>query len=691
MNKKPPGQDSRSPVAFLIGLIKLGSLLLLPWVYWAYDQTDLAEMRLTGFNPYQAVWMAPLFHVNGIIGSLLYHAGTPWIVGSLRAPVGEIVGVGVLFHLYFPLRLLSGATGVFSAIDGVLLGGVVIGSLVIGTRLDRRLGGERLRRLTEQGGDRGQYVIPLQRTGESEGIDSTEITMNKRQSVLVLGTPGVGKTESIRLLSKQLDSDSEEPFIAFDYKSEYREMFDEDDQIILSLTDSTHYWNVFDEVEEEREFKSIGQRLFPKEEAEEAGQNAFFIRGARQVFVATLRYIYRNDNHPSPTNAHVATLFKKCDYKQLYAKLEEEGLGGSVKSYIDPGAAEQALGVYSFLLQKVEDVFVDDFARQGDFSIREYMQDPQGRKLILDMPQTSSDAVAPAFRFFIDRAIQYALADGSRGSYFILDEFARVPHLQRIEDLTGAGRAQKAQGILGLQGISQLQSNYEENYAQDILATVPQEILMRPGDAESTEYILNRIGESQYTVRREKPEKFGEVEVFNKTQNSIEEVHALSEAEIQRFDKGEAILMTEKGWIRGQLPLWDDLPEAIRRGLAGRPARKRSSDDGNERDEGTGLGTRIGERVRGVLGRTNGSDVTTNPGDGAPQQFGSNTESTTTGQSAGRSQRKVVGDQSEANGGKAVVDADSGRTINYCPHCAHDLSGLGEPDFCPECGNSVEA
>jgi len=57
------------------------------------------------------------------------------------------------------------------------------------------------------------------------------------------------------------------------------------------------------------------------------------------------------------------------------------------------------------------------------------MDDPQGRTLLLGFLITEGDAVQPAFRFFIDWAARFALADDK--TCFVLDEFARLPGLRK--------------------------------------------------------------------------------------------------------------------------------------------------------------------------------------------------------------------------------------------------------------------
>lgn len=420
-------------------------------------------------------------------------------------------------------------------------------------------------------------------TNHGPALDSDHVPLKRNYSTLVLGAPGFGKTEAIRLLVNQLQTAPDEPVIVFDYKSEYQEMFPDEDQIVLSPTSSTHHWNVFAEIndpDDPEQFRTVTERIFPDAEAEELGENRVFFDGARQLLTATLMLLAREDQFENPNNADLREFLTLSDWRQLHEALQRhDDLAGLAATHVDPDAPKMALSHYDFLIQRVRDVFVGDFAAAGTFSVLEYMQDPDGRILILDMPQTASAAAEPAFRFFLDRGMTFALEDPDRRCYFLLDEFARVPHLEEIENLTGAGRAQQAQAILGLQGISQLKSNYDENYADDILASVNQEILLRPGDQESMEYMLDRLGKEQYVVRANAPATLKERLVDNNEfgiawgdayQERIEESHRLSESEVQRLDKGEAILINEEGWVQAQLPMWDQLPDRQQAVLARR-------------------------------------------------------------------------------------------------------------------------
>jgi len=109
------------------------------------------------------------------------------------------------------------------------------------------------------------------------------------------------------------------------------------------------------------------------------------------------------------------------------------------------------------------------------------MQDPQRRTLLLDFPITEGDEVQPAFRFFIDWAPRFALVD-DRDTYFVLNEFVRLPGLRKIGDPINAGRGRTTQSLLGVQSVPQPRDTYGKGRANALLSGLVQSVIMRVSD-----------------------------------------------------------------------------------------------------------------------------------------------------------------------------------------------------------------
>ncbi|MFB6255784.1 MAG: TraM recognition domain-containing protein [Haloplanus sp.] len=97
-----------------------------------------------------------------------------------------------------------------------------------------------------------------------------------------------------------------------------------------------------------------------------------------------------------------------------------------------------------------------------------YFANPDGRVLLLDYPLEEGNRDPDLFRVLLDSAIQRALADGDTQATFVLDEFARIPYIDRMDPFVATGRVRSIQSIVGVQSVSRLVANYRTD-AADLL------------------------------------------------------------------------------------------------------------------------------------------------------------------------------------------------------------------------------
>lgn len=540
----------------------LGAALLFPWAFAVFERIDIHDGTLEGIHRSRALWLIPLFYAFGGVGTILLfpaHLELFWAFHVLLlTQIGEIIlhEAGYLTTTVLPL------TEQFTLVRcaGFL---VVLG---ITTGASWRLRSWDIERECYRHINNGNYVLPFRRVSEASSSMhlSRFLPLNKDRSVLILGETGAGKTETIKFFLNQMQAADDAPFIIFDYKGEYREIFEHDydskDLIYLSSKDATEHWNIFTEIEDESDIDEIGRALFPHSESAE-----FFGVAARQLFVAVITYLHRKgeESETVPTNDDLVTFVQSADKQEMHEQLSEYPDLVAAASAIDPESKRQAAGVYANFQQVIADLFRGDFAETGDFSIREYMQNPQGRILLLEFPITEGEAIQPAFRFFIDWSARFALSD-NRETYFVLDEFARLPALRKMGDLINAGRAQHTQLLLGVQSVAQLHDTYGKDRANALLSGLVQSVIMRVGDPESVKYARSQIGredqQRSVPVHSHSGRSVGRQEIKD-------EAHPIAESELERLDDGEAVIINPNGWIRAQIIRFATVREEIERAL----------------------------------------------------------------------------------------------------------------------------
>ena len=217
-------------------------------------------------------------------------------------------------------------------------------------------------------------------------------------------------------------------------------------------------------------------------------------------------------------------------------------------------------GIWTNVQRHVTDVFKRDFARspteeKPEVSIREYMQNPQGKALVLDYPYREGDATTPIFRLLIDLAAREALVDRERGSYFVLDEVAQIPNLNRFDELVNVGAGRNIQVFVTLQSVAQLRAGYGEQEASAILSGLTSTILLRCDDPKSVEYVQAKIGreKKEYTAHVEKANlPRGRKKTMHR-ERKPEHEHVFSEAQINSWQPGEGVLVCPDLWAFGRV------------------------------------------------------------------------------------------------------------------------------------------
>lgn len=435
-----------------------------------------------------------------------------------------------------------------------------------GSALGRVLGRVFSRQEAAQDPDGFQLPVSISDTSGAVSKFAGVVSIPRARSILALGATRSGKTETIKHFIDQMNADADEPVIVYDHKTDFRDHLDQRgiEYVRLTTSGGSARWNLFREIENDRDADEIARAIFPSGSDSGGDSAAFFNTTARQVFAAVVKYLDRELSNP--TNGDLVRFFRSNDAADIYEEIGESKYGDLQQAVdaLNPDANRQSQGVYSTLQSRILDTFVGEFGAEPsaddlapEISIREYMKNPERYGvLVLDYPHREGETVQPIFRFLIDHAAMYAIEDGERGAYFILDEFARIPGLRRIDDLVNVGAGQNVQVLLTLQSVSQLYEGYGKERGRAILSGLVTSIILRLGDGESVSYARDVIGTqfAQYTahVDRERDMLSGEQVETNREVRQSEE-HTFAQGDFMNFAPGEGVIVRPDGWVYGQI------------------------------------------------------------------------------------------------------------------------------------------
>lgn len=376
-----------------------------------------------------------------------------------------------------------------------------------------------------------------------------------RRTLGLIGSSGAGKTNTVKHLLNQIDIRNTRT-VVYDHKSDYEELCRDRGIRFTKISGESGsddvVWNLFREMRDEEDADEIAQALFPDQSGDDSDH---FDERARQVFEAVLKYLDRELE--DPTNADLARYSQQAGFEKIYEDLGKHEDLESARSALNPENYDHADSVYSTYQRVVSNVFVGSFAEAGDFSIREYMQNPEKYGVLLfSLPRRRRESVAPLFSHLLDRCVIEGM-ESPEECIYLLDEIEFLPApMGQLKELVNTGRGENCQAIITLQSVSQLYDKYGKHGAKGIMASLRSVIFLRLGEDESKEYAKDAVGHHY-------EERTGHVEKSSlPTGGSIEtgrETHLQEEPDFRgdfgKFSKGECVVARQgSAYVYGYVP-----------------------------------------------------------------------------------------------------------------------------------------
>lgn len=368
--------------------------------------------------------------------------------------------------------------------------------------------------------------------------------------LLFLGNIGTGKTNAISQVIGQVKNQlsDNDLMIVFDTKGDYyNQFFKEGDYVICN--DSSRfdgvqdYWNIFSEIALDDSYQSIlesaleiSANLFA--DKIKKSNSPFFPQAAKDIFANILKIVATKFDKELRNNQDLIEYFEVAGRKEIQQLFDFHN-ENRMNSYISNEAASQAEGVLSELNQLLSEIFVGDFRKVGDLSIRDLVRKKGGKTIFLEYDISVGSILTPIYRLLFDLAIKETLSSVKdkkhQGNvWFFIDEFSLLPNLKYLDNGINFGRSQGAKFIIGVQNIPQVYHEYGQDLGQSLLSGIRTVFSFHVDDLKSREFIQNRYGLAQ--------KRFSYSDSFGKSVDSVSPMKVIEDWDITNLKTGSAIV-----------------------------------------------------------------------------------------------------------------------------------------------------
>jgi len=309
--------------------------------------------------------------------------------------------------------------------------------------------------------------------------------------ILLNGATGSGKSILLRGLVfsalKRADR-----MVIVDPNGDLYSKFGRPNDVLLNPYDQrTEGWSFFNEIRADFDWKRLALSVVPLgQDANSEEWNGY----ARLLLREAARKLHELGT-PS-----IHDLFRWCTIasdKDLRAFLS-----GTLAESLFAGSTEasKALTSARFVLSKYLAEHVSMPA--GQFSIRDWMEDPDGGNLYVTWREDMKEAMKPLLSAWVDVFCSALLSlpeDRARRWWLVLDELASLEKLPSLADFLTKGRKNGGRALAGLQSVSQLDDIYGKFMSQTLRASFRSLVVLGGSktDPETAEEMSKALGEHE--------------------------------------------------------------------------------------------------------------------------------------------------------------------------------------------------
>jgi type IV secretory pathway TraG/TraD family ATPase VirD4 len=318
---------------------------------------------------------------------------------------------------------------------------------------------------------RGTQVVPAKKlrqlcTEPTQQIEVATVPMPikvENLHLMISGATGSGKSVLLRKMAYSVRKRRERMFV-IDPNGDLMSKFYKPGDIVLNPYDIRSVgWVFFNEVRADYDWKRLAHSLVPMSQDKSSEEWNDF---GRLLLRETAKKMYHQGN------TNIMELFRLCTIES--PEVLKKYLEGTLAESLFTGSSEASKALSSARFVLSNKLSEHTSMPAGDFSIREWLEDPNGGSLFINWREDMASAMKPLVSAWADVFITSVLSmseDRNRRWWMFIDELASLEALPSLEAGLTKGRKNGLRIVAGLQSTSQLEHIYGEKMATTIRAS----------------------------------------------------------------------------------------------------------------------------------------------------------------------------------------------------------------------------
>lgn len=349
----------------------------------------------------------------------------------------------------------------------------------------------------------------------------------ENKHLAIAGATGTGKSTIFREMMLSImrrSAGRREKMIILDPDGDYLSLFYKPGDKILNPFDArTEGWSFFNEIKKPFDFERFSKSIVQSSKSSDSEE---WNNYGRLLLQEVAKKVYQTSRKPSMREVMRWTNQTSMDELEAFVT-------GTAAQAIFAGN-ERATSSVRFVLSAKLPPHLK--MPEGDFSLREWISDPDAGNLFITWKEGQKEALKPLISAWVDTLISASLdlpTDMKRRIWLFIDELESLDNLPTLSDGLTKGRKKGLCCVTGFQSYAQVVEVYGENIAETILGQHRSLLTLAVGrlGTSTAKRMAEALGEHDVQRKRAgETSRFGDLPTTNtNNENQKEDVVMMSE------------------------------------------------------------------------------------------------------------------------------------------------------------------